>query len=321
MDEEMGNCKEPVFPEYTWTDSEPGRRLREFLPDKFFDAHVHAGHNFGFADYVQTMCRELPIIRDIRAMLIPMPERDITQERRDSLNKSVTDQLNRYPGNIGESFVLPGDSCEKILAMTDHPSIRGLKCYFYSAGKANPAIDEYLPEAAWEAANRKELAITLHLARASSLADPEDLEYIQRMCRKYPYAKLILAHCGRAFAAWTCQESVKQLRGIDNLYYDLSAICESVPMYYCLKFAGSDHVLWGSDHPISNFQGKAISVGGGFAWVKGDAIEGCGTTAPAMTVLQENLLAVYTAADMLELSAGEVECIFYGNMCELFCVR
>lgn len=52
--------------------------------------------------------------------------------------------------------------------------------------------------------------ITLHLGRSNALADVGNLDYILAMARKYPRAKLVLAHCGRSFAAWTAVGTIKQ---------------------------------------------------------------------------------------------------------------
>lgn len=305
------------FPGYLPDAAGLRRLLADYLPERLFDAHLHITESSDFSRYADALRAELPQLRQIRAMLIPMPDRTMHlpgSNTREQANRLVKKQLDACPGTVGQIFVMPGDSCDDIFAMADHPAIRGLKCYFYSADRPNPAIAQYLPESAWQVANEKRMAITLHLAQPDSLSAADDLAYIKTMLRRYPDAKLILAHCGRAFAAWTCREPVKQLQGYENLYYDLSAICEPAPIYYCLKYAGSGHVLWGSDYPISAFRGRAVSVGSGFAWLEEAAIQGCHPSAPPMTVLQENLLAVCTAMDMLELSCSDVEGVFYRNM-------
>lgn len=310
-----------IFPGYPQLYPGLQELLKRYLPDRLFDAHLHISEDFGFQEYLQMLSGQLPGLREVGAMLIPMPTKSMClpgNPERHRINQRIQDQLHQNPGTIGQVFVLPWDTQEELLEMTEDPAIRGLKCYWYSAGKKKPAIPEYLPESAWLAAQEKKMAITLHLARPEAMSDQEDLSYIMEMVRKYPDAKLILAHCGRAFASWTCRNPLEQLQGVENIYYDLSAICEPEPICYCIKYAGCDHVLWGSDYPVSEFRGKAVSLGSGFAWIHEAAAQMCAPDAPVMNILQENLMAVCCAMDLLDLSANETDRIFYGNMCELF---
>ena len=133
------------------------------------------------------------------------------------------------------------------------------------------------------------------------------------MLRRYPRAKLILAHAGRAFAEWTSLGPVKRLRGFDNVYYDLSAICEPAPMMACIKAAGLDHVMWGSDYPCCDFVGRAVSLADQFVWFDAAAARACGYRGEVFTVLEENLIAAYVAADLLDLTPSDVRKLFHDN--------
>jgi len=310
-----------IFPDYPQLYPGLQQLLEKHLPNRLFDAHLHVTENSKFADYFQMVSGQIPGLKDVKAMLIPMPTKTMCMPgnlERNRMNQQVKDQLKQHPGTVGQIFVLPWDSREDIMEMVEDPGVRGLKCYWYSAGRKDPAIPEYLPESAWQVAQEKNLAITLHLARPESLSDNEDLAYIKRMTSQYPEAKLILAHCGRAFASWTCLEPARELQGIENIYYDLSAVCEAAPICYCIKYAGSDHVLWGSDYPVSAFRGKAVSIGSGFAWVDENTVGTCAGDVPVMNVLQENLMAVCTAMDLLDLPESDRNLIFYGNMGTIF---
>jgi glutamate-1-semialdehyde 2,1-aminomutase len=204
-----------------------------------------------------------------------------------------------------------------------HPHIRGFKCYHLVAGK-QPAwqagIGEYLPESAWQIAQEKEMCITLHMVRDRALADPGNRAYIRQMAQKYPRATLILAHAARGFAAWTTVESVAELADLENVWFDLSAICESPPMMAILKHCGVRRVLWGSDFPISMARGKAISLGDGFYWIYKQDLEHFKAATPIRATLVgiENLMAVQQACMLLDLGRQAVDDIFYNNAMRLF---
>lgn len=311
------------------------RKIRDFLPEKSFDVHTHIydaafmrsyadkpNHMFGWAhvtakEYLDGIAGETLGFRPESALLIPAPDPlmgDRSNGLRDMANVFVSKQLEENPGLYGEVFVLPGDSEADIEGMLTNERIRGLKCYYYASpnGNQGPA-NEFLPESAWQAAHRRGLAITLHLACNGAMSDPRNMEYLETMLGRYPNARLILAHAGRAFAVWTCLEPMKRLSRFENVYYDLSAICEPAPMAASIKAAGIDRVMWGSDYPCCDFVGRAVSLADGFVWYDEAAARACGYQGEVFTVFEENLIALYTAADLLDLDRSAVEKLFYSN--------
>ena len=215
------------------------------------------------------------------------------------------------------------DTAAELEAMLTHPRIKGFKCYHLTSGNPDSfqcRIGEFLPESAWQVAQKHGLCITLHMVRDKALADPENMSYICEMSGKYPNAKLILAHAGRGFAAWTVMETVEQLANHPNVYFDLSAVCEPGPFFEIIRKCGHKRVLWGSDYPVSMFRGKCISIGPSFLWLYKEQLETCAskTNFSAYLVGIENLLAVRSACKMLELGKQAIEDIFYNNAIELF---
>lgn len=316
-------------------------RLAVFLPERIFDAHAHVydasfmpsyadkpEHAFGrsrvgAAEYRQGMEALMYGRCPQRVMLLPTPDpmmRDRANGLCDAATACVAEELRRDPGCYGAAYVLPGDTEADIEAMLDYERIRGLKCYYYASpnGNQGPA-NEFLPESAWRVAERRGMTITLHLACDGAMSDPRNLEYVEAMARRHPGAVLILAHAGRAFAEWTCVEPVKRLTGLDNIWFDLSAICEPAPMMACIRAAGVDRVMWGSDYPCCCFVGRAVSFADQFAWVDEKALRACGFRGEVFTVLEENLIATWIVADLLDLTPGDVRKIFAGNAERLFC--
>jgi len=320
-------------------------KLGGFIPEKVFDIHAHLFNieylpNIGVPGSIFAGCgpvadkeryEELqkPLyhgVKQLRLNLVSTPDKsmsDLTNGYRSRCNEFLIEYLKHNPMDVGEAFVLPGDTDPDIEKLLGHPNIRGLKCYHLTAGKESTwqaEIDDYLPESAWRVANERGLCITLHMVKDAALADSGNLEIIRRKAKQYPHAKLILAHAARGFAPWTTLEGLKQLDNFSNIYFDVSAVCEPTAIFAVLKAAGAARVLWGSDFPVSMMRGKCISIAGTFLWLNQTELAKLGDAAAAEACLVgiENLNALAQACDMLDLNRGEVEDIFYNNAMKVF---
>ena len=313
--------------------------LGDFIPDKVFDAHAHliaktpgaapgsvVAVDHTYESYCSAMAPLLGGPSVLRINALPHATRNATTfEGRQEENRQIYERLDAAGGCVGCAFVGADDSRERVEQIVAHPGIRGLKCYAHTTGAADPnscAVNEYLPESAWEVANEKKLAIVLHMMRPAALADPENFENIVTMAGRYPDAKLVLAHCARSFAAWTGVETVGKLSHLENVWFDLSSITEPAPMMACIK-AAAKRVVWGSDYPITLVRGKVVSFNDSFAWVTGAACDALSDlfasyNVEPCTVAQENLLAFRQAALLLDLDRTQIEDIFYNNAMNLF---
>ena len=161
--------------------------------------------------------------------IIGYPDKNVNIAKSDAF---LVEQLNKDGKNVGEILVTPNDTVQTLeQRIALHPNIRGLKCYHVYAKKDvtfQCDIGEYLPECAWEVANRHKMAITLHMVKDASLADEGNQKYIIDMAKKYPDATLILAHAARAFAAWTAVEHVDKVANLANVWFDFSVVCGEV---------------------------------------------------------------------------------------------
>ena len=311
-------------------------RLQSFIPDKVFDAHVHLHNAEHIGDYPESLTvrygsttakrfledqKQLYGERRVRGLFIPFPTVNFkTAGIPEAANEWILEQIAAAPDCAAEVFVKPGDTREYIESLLVSDRIKGFKCYHLCAqvegSTANCDIGEYLPEVAWEIANERGYVITLHMVKSRSLADPANMAYIKEKTAQYPNAKLILAHCARGFASWTTIETVRQLKGIPNLYYDMAAICEPATMYEVIRQVGHDKVMWGSDYCIDRVRGRASSCGLGFTWIYNyDLPEGF--TIPNNLVCLESLFAFYQASIMLDLTKQQIEDIFYNNAVRL----
>ena len=310
--------------EFSKYDAEAVKILADFLPDRIFDAHCHPeDYAVYYKDTVSYFGN-----RERTVNMIPMPASEMSgagtgkaTEVLDASTENIRKQLASHPEICGEIMVAPADTPEDIenrIAYVGSGRLTGLKPYHLLSVKKptfQAEIGEYLPESAWEVAQKRKLAITLHLVKDQSLSDPENLSYIISHTKRYPDAKLILAHCARSFAAWTGIGSFEKIAGIDSIFYDFSGICESPQMFMLWKKAGTEKCMWGSDYPISQLSGKAVSLADSFYWIGEKDLESFAgpTEFHSWLVGTENLMAVRQAAQMAELSEDAVEDFFFNN--------
>lgn len=312
--------------------------IQDFLPEKIFDAHAHIYNNdivnnsepmcnnYGSADIERFKNEQNALYgnRNVRGMFLPWPDRDLrNREKRNSYNNWFAKNLDKHPDCIAEIFVLPEDTTEDIENLLIHKNFKGIKCYFNVSTidkGSNAEISDFLPESAWVVADKRNLAITLHLVKEKSFADEQNIEYIIKMASKYPNAKLILAHCARAFAPWTILENLDKIKDFKNIYYDISAICEPASIFQVIKAAGVDRVMWGSDYPGDRMRGRPFSCGDTFTWISADELPE-NVYFPSSLTCIESLFAFYQASLMLNLSKQNIKDIFYNNAIKIFNIQ
>lgn len=306
--------------------------INDFLPDKIFDAHMHLYHKdymvgksetFILEDYYKDLSKVIGN-REVLANIIPYPSKKVVMASDDSVlnftDKFLYEELSKNTNNVGEILVLPNDTEESILKRIKSERICGFKPYHLLNGGVDTTqldIEEYLPESAFSLADKLGKVITLHLVKDKALSDEKNLNYIIKMAKKYPNAKLILAHAARGFASWTTVESIDKIKNLDNVWYDLSAVCESPAIFEIIRKCGTTRVVWGSDYPISNIVGKAVSIADKFYWIDKSYNPEIAKEVEMISVFEENILAVRQAFNMLDLTKKDIEDIFYNNSIRL----
>jgi len=214
----------------------------------------------------------------------------------DKTNDFLISQLKNNIFCKGEILVSPDYPQEKLLEYINLPFISGLKPY-HTFSSEKPTFDSsikgFAPEWMWELADRYNLVITLHIVKHKALADPENQQEIRELMEKYPNAKLILAHAARGFHSTNTVSGISSLRGLEGVFFDLSAITESASVVAILEEFGPKKILWGSDFGISEFRGKAVTIG------------------------IESLRAIHEAAEIFALNDNDIKDIFYNNSVQL----
>lgn len=313
--------------------------LLDFVPPGAFDVHAHLYRrevlpeglgelemgDVNCDSYSRSLARWMGDRAPAGGLFFPFPKPQLDVA---DANRYLAAELRERPESRGLMLVRPQDDPAEVEAFLLQSGFAGFKVYHvYAAspqanqvGGANQAdtmqaeIGEYLPEWAWELAERHGLVIMLHIVRERALADGSNLAYIQEHCRRYPSAKLILAHAARGFCGRHTVEGIGSLRGIENVWFDTSAICEPSPLEAVLQVFGPSRLLFGSDFPVSEMVGKCVSVGDGFLWLDRDNVRWESSSfAQPVCVGTESLLALQQACRTARMTDSDLEWIFRDN--------
>jgi len=312
-------------------DNKSTKELKAILPRQVFDAHAHIYRREDLKldqvppalslrevvsiDYWKSRLSErFGTVEPVGGLFFPFPSPNCD---RDMANAWLIDELAKHPESRGLLLISPGDDTAKIKELLANPQILGFKPYHIFAQIDNTldaVLDDYLPEWAWQLADERGLTLMIHLVRELALADENNSRQLRENCLKYPNARVILAHAARGFHPQNTVDGIKTLAGLQNVYFDTSAICEPLALFTILKEFGCTKLFWGSDFPVSELPGRCVSVGDGFVWLDSATIkweDHC--LCEPETFGWESLRALKEAGDYFGLNKADYQNIFCDN--------
>jgi len=315
--------------------------LEAFVPKNIFDMHAHifkAEHCLHRDDLPKhpswlkkvefkmdlSFLREYHGIflpdREIHYLLMGFPFVHCDFER---MNSFVADEVSKDLLSVPSMVVHPRMQPEEVVTMIEKYGFVGLKPYrFYSTtgDVVECNIIDMLPESFIEIANEKHLLITLHLGKCRGIADPDNVKDIIYLIKRYPNVHWILAHCARSFNPCFLEKAIEQIRDIPNIWYDISAVCESSVFGVLLKEGPLKRILYGSDNmPAGADRGKYINFG--YAWAllheNNHSFDLSHCNSQMTIILYEQLRALHRAVCDVGLSKSQIEDIFHNNAIRL----
>jgi glutamate-1-semialdehyde 2,1-aminomutase len=310
------------------------KELNTFVPDRVFDAHAHLyrqadwGFNHATAhgpavvgmDEFQRQIEWITPGRSTAGLFFGVAFNDGFRDA----NAFVAAEVAQGRESLGHMLVSPYQDPEEMREAGKRGGFRGIKVYHLFLRERptwNADMAQFLVEDHVRVAHEEGWSITLHIMKARSLADPQNLETIIDYCTRYPNIRMILAHAGRGFNVHHTIEGVGALRGLPNVWFDSSAVTEAGAFEAIVETMGHRRLMWGSDFPISHLRGRCIAIGDQFVWLYEDTLQ-WDTILPhpiqPLLVGHESLRALKLAATRLKLSDTQIEDIFYGNAAELF---
>ena len=333
------------------------REVLSFLPDRIFDAHAHlfchehypAGSlppglantppRLGLVEYAEFNEWLHPQGRVVGGLFFGLAFLGDRQANNEFIGAEVNGSAPLAANSRGQLIISPDMDAETILDDVRRLGMSGLKCY-HTMAPLNPQlgaegsdvgsytadqptwmapIEAYLPEEHIAAADTLGLTITLHMVRDRALADPINQATIRRYCQSYPNMRLILAHAARGFNPWHTIEGIESLRGVENVWFDTSAVTEAGAFEAIVETMGHEKLMYGTDFHVSHVRGRCVALGDSFHWLYADEMnldEKHIALQPVLVGL-ESLRSIRLACDRLKLSERQIEDIFYGNAAAL----
>ena len=264
--------------------------LSEFIPNKIFDIHTHI-YRWVFnldpkkelGPFSQTIGKYFPEVTwelankidslmmpgkivDRLSFPFPFPYPCDFQSSNNYLSKEISKGYNSH----GLMLVHPKMNSENIEINLFKNSFKGFKPYRYyssTGDSVNARILDFMPENQIKIADKYGLIIMMHLSKKDAVADSENIFDLINLSSKYPNVKWILAHCARSYSAWAIEKAAKQLRGLKNIWYDCSTVCESDALDALYTGIGMDRLMYGSDDMIGPLRGKYITFGNAWAFL------------------------------------------------------
>ena len=314
--------------------------LKDFLPQKFIDFHVHINKeeierldnckkSSSWVRHVYSEMQAEDLLELYRKLF---PENEVTplafgscSQNIPAINTYVQDCAAKYhfPILLRTSFDMSASDIEQ--QVIDGGFI-GLKPYLTCCPPYIPAkeirIFDFLPHAHLEIANKHGWIIMLHIPRDLRFKDPVNLAQLLEIEEKYPNVKLIVAHIGRAYAKEDIGDAFEVLGKTKNMLFDFTAnMCDDA-IEACIRTFGAKRLLFGSDLPVAIMRMYRIVENGIYYNVVPRGLYGDvsnlahmrETDEPNVTIMiYEQLLALKRVAEKLQLSKDEINDILYGN--------
>jgi len=313
------------------------RELESFVPPVIFDAHAHWYRADHFPTHaVPGLVRSGPAVagsaafdeaigaliprRRSEGLFFPFPQAEVDVE---AANQFLHEQLADRPLSRGQMLITPAQDAEFIRETVRRRGFVGLKCYHVFASRRptfDATIEEFMPDAQLRIAHEEGLSITLHIVRATALADPANQQWIRDRCRAFPDMRLILAHAARGFNPHHTIAGIEALGGLDNVWFDTSAVTDAGAIEAIVRTLGHERLLYGSDFPVSHLRGRCVGLGDSFLWISAENTDLAVPYARLDLALvgHEALRTLKVAAMSLGLTDSQVEDIFCRNAARLW---
>jgi glutamate-1-semialdehyde 2,1-aminomutase len=311
------------------------RDLDSFVPPRIFDAHLHLYEQSHFRGAAPAICAEGPATvgwqEFARHMDELMPDREQegvgfpfpgTNVDFAATNAFIAKEAQR-PQVRAQMLVSPTMDPDFVRQSVQQHNFVGLKPYHLFATERptfQAGIGSFLPEVQMQIAHDLELTITLHIVRWHALADTANQEALRYYAKRYPGARLILAHAARGFNPHDTLRSIHALSDLANVWFDTSAITDSGALEAILRVCGHRRLLYGSDFPVSHLRGRCVALGDSFLWLSPEntRLEANYADVQFTLVGLEALRALKVAAFATSLSDEAVEAIFFQNAARLW---
>ena len=321
--------------------------LRDFLPDRMIDIHVHiwkegmeregSESRKGMVDWTKLVAPDCSIEdlmrsyeqmfpgKSVKPVLMGWPSCDLQK-------------TNAYALSCAKEYKLPVFYCtnwdtdpEEIRRAITEEGYCGIKPYLNKSPPYIPAAEvrifDFLTHEHLKVCDELGAVVMLHIPRSLRLRDPVNLAQMMEIEEKYPNAKVIIAHIGRAYCPEDFGNAFELMAQTKNLLFDFTANTLDRAMVKIIDAVGPDRVMFGSDMPITKMRMYRIVEDGRYINVVPRGLYGDVSYDKNMretdetditTFMYEELLAFKRASEELKLTRSEIENILGKNGAKLF---
>ncbi len=317
--------------------------LRSFLPSRIFDSHVHCGlpchiapltperrkgvgfyldacATYGYNPYEvsrKAYSRLYPE-QQVEALYFGYPFQEADLDRNNAYLASLIEERGVAALYVARPQAQRGELEEALTR-----GFLGLKPYpDLVPGKTalEIRIGDYISPAMWEVANAHGAIVLVHPNRPGRLYDYLDVKDLLAASRRYPRAKIVVAHLARAYIPSLIVGGIpEEYRQAPNIWFDLCPICDAEVLARAIADLGPTRLLFGTDAPFTYMRGRLGAFRGERKFYTSGAYPWNTEREPAeveagYTFYQyEQLRALKAAAERLGLSRSDVQDILYGN--------
>jgi len=318
-----------------------GQHLRGFLPARLFDAHMHVHR----AEHVPPLTEELRARNWAGAVSHPaypvdaaeadyaklFPESEVYRlqfgtvyreadfEACNDYNAATADQRRVWALLVLDPM-LPADRLrERLLA----GRFSGVKPYWSMVpGKAEAAVklDEMILPGQLEVLDELGLMATIHVPGPERIRDEHTRRVLREWCARYPRARFVVAHLGRAYAFPFARDSFADLASIEGLLFDCCAVLNPEVFDLAFRTIGPQRILWGTDFPVlSRMRGYRVWEGETYRnTTSADYPWNTDRRPPEVEAqytyfIYEALKGMREGAERARLTAGDLRAVFSGN--------
>jgi len=318
------------------------KEFRDWLPGKIFDSHVHAFDASNFpVDYkfpkrscYQKFNGTFTLEQCLEIVDVLLPDQEFSMNCFGNPDEEADlEAACRYTGKIadnkrifGMALVSPKDDIETVKHRINDYGLVGYKPYRNFVNwmdYEDVTIFDMLSPEQMEFADEKGLAITFHIPKAARLADPCNQKQMVEICRRYPNAKIIFAHIGRAYFMNNVIGFLDKINKCENAYMDSSMVSHPGVLEYAFNNFPRERIVFGSDAPIAFLRGKSVEINDQYAYLMGENYAIGSTIYDADKVVQfttffyEQLRGLKEATTKAGFSRKELENFFYNNIYNL----
>lgn len=326
-------------------------RIKDFLPHKIIDIHTHVWlEKFKAKELNAPVCTvtwpEL-VAKDnsmedlIETYRLMFPGKSVTPLIFSNLGPGDDfDGANEYIRACSKKFGLsslifatPAWSSKEFEEKIIEGGFLGCKVYLSLSEPYIPEkeirIFDFLPHHQLEAIDRHGWIVMLHVPRDGRLKDPVNLAQMLEIEKRYPNARVIIAHVGRCYCPEDVGNAFEVLAETKNMLFDFSANTNQLVFEQLIRAVGSGRILFGSDMPIMCMRSRRICEDGNYVNLVPEGLYGDvsgdshmrevkGEQAESLTFfMYEELDAFRRAVEATGLGRSDIEDIFYNNAVKL----